>query len=82
MSKTGSANASFFGNFIYDQLLRLRPHFLFDISRTVEFSFVKAAGPERLLHGLGPGPLGPVLMFKMMFLQFLYDLSDRDMCPP
>jgi len=25
MSKTGSANGSFFGNFIYDQLLQRRP---------------------------------------------------------
>ena len=27
MSKTGSANGSFFGNFIYEQMLRRRPHF-------------------------------------------------------
>jgi hypothetical protein len=33
MSKTGSANGSFFGNFIYDQLLRRRPHFLSDLSQ-------------------------------------------------
>ena len=39
MSKMGSANDSFFGNFIYDQLLRRRPHFLSDLSRTVDFSF-------------------------------------------
>ena len=32
MSKTGSANGSFFGNFIYDKLLRRRPHFIFDLS--------------------------------------------------
>ena len=43
MSKTGSASGSFFGNFIYDQLLRRRPHFLFDLSRAVDFSFVKTA---------------------------------------
>jgi hypothetical protein len=43
MSKAGSANGSIFGNFIYDQLLRRRPHFLFDLSRAVDFSFVKAA---------------------------------------
>lgn len=43
MSKTGSANGSFFGNFIYNQLLGRRPHFLFDLSRAVDFSFVKAA---------------------------------------
>jgi hypothetical protein len=37
MSNTGS----FCGNLIYDQMLRQRPHFLSDISRAVDFSFVK-----------------------------------------
>ena len=77
MSKTGSANGSFFGNFIYDQLLRRRPHFLFDLSRAVDFSFVKAALKDFYVSW-GRDPWDPVLMFKMVFLQFLYDLSDRD----
>jgi transposase, IS5 family len=77
MSKTGSANGSFFGNFIYDQLLRRRPHFLFDLSRAVDFSFVKAALKDFYVDW-GRDPWDPVLMFKMVFLQFLYDLSDRD----
>jgi len=77
MSKTGSANGSFFGNFIYDQLLRRRPHFLCDLSRAVDFSFVKAALKDFYVDW-GPAPQAPVLMFKMVFLQFLYDLSDRD----
>jgi IS5 family transposase len=77
MSKTGSANGSFFGNFIYDQLLRRRPHFLSDLSRAVDFSFVKAALKDFYV-AWGRDPWDPVLMFKMVFLQFLYDLSDRD----
>jgi len=77
MSKTGSANGSFFGNFIYDQLLRRRPHFLSDLSRAVDFSFVKAALKDFYVDW-GRAPWDPVLMFKMVFLQFLYDLSDRD----
>jgi IS5 family transposase len=77
MSKTGSANGSFFGNFIYDQLLRRRPHFLFDLSRAVDFSFVNAALKDFYVDW-GRDPWDPVLMFKMVFLQFLYDLSDRD----
>src|SRR5512135_2537915 len=77
MSKTGSANGSFFGNFIYDQLLRRRPHFLFDLSRAVDFSFVKATLKD-FYADWGRDPWDPVLMFKMVFLQFLYDLSDRD----
>ena len=77
MSKTGSANGSFFGTFIYDQLLRRRPHFLFDLSRAVDFAFVKAALKDYYV-AWGRDPWDPVLMFKMVFLQFLYDLSDRD----
>ena len=79
MSKTGSANGSFFGNFIYDRVLRRRPHFL---PRSVPGRglCLCQSGPERLLRGLGPGPLQePVLMFKLVFLQFLYDLSDRQL---
>jgi IS5 family transposase len=77
MSKTGRANGSFFGNFIYDQLLCRRPHFLFDLSRAVDFSFVKTALKDFYM-AWGRDPWDPVLMFKMVFLQFLYDLSDRD----
>jgi|GEM_PF-1955481 len=43
MNNTGSANGSFLSNFTYNQLLRRRPHFLYDLSQAVEFSFVKAA---------------------------------------
>lgn len=77
MSKTGSANGSFFGNFIYDQLLRRRPHFLSDLSQAVDFSFVKVALKDFYVDW-GRDPWDPVLMFKMVFLQFFYDLSDRD----
>jgi hypothetical protein len=46
MSKAGNANGSSFGHFISDQLLRRRPHFLFDLSRAVDFSLVNAALPK------------------------------------
>jgi IS5 family transposase len=78
MSKTGSANGSFLGNFIYDQLLRRRPHFLHDLSRAVDFAFVKEALKDFYVDW-GRDPWDPVLMFKLVFLQFLYDLSDRQL---
>lgn len=78
MSKTGSANGSFLGNFIYDQLLRRRPHFLHDLSRAVDFAFVKEALKDFYVDW-GRDPWDPLLMFKMVFLQFLYDLSDRQL---
>ena len=58
MSKTGSANGSFFGNFIYDRLLQRRSHFLHNLSRTVDFSFVKQALKDFYVDW-GRGPLGP-----------------------
>jgi hypothetical protein len=39
MSEAGSANGSFLGNFIYDQRLGRRLHFLSDLFRAVDFSF-------------------------------------------
>ena len=78
MSKTGSANGSFLGNFIYDQLLSRRPHFLHNLSKAVDFVFVKAALKDFYVDW-GRDPWDPVVMFKMVFLQFLYDLSDRQL---
>jgi hypothetical protein len=71
MSKTGSANGSFFGNFIYDQLLRRRSYFRFDLSWTVDFSGTRSSGskycscrPSRTRTGLslrGYSLSGPAL---------------------
>jgi hypothetical protein len=44
MSKTGSANGSFFGNFIYEQLLRRRPHFLSDLSQALNAPILSLPG--------------------------------------
>lgn len=77
MSKTGNANGSFSGNFIYDRLLQRRSHFLRDLSRAVDFSFVKPALKD-FYADWGRDPWDSALMFKMVFLQFLYNLSDRE----
>lgn len=77
MSKTGSANGSFFGNFIYDRLLQRRSHFLRDLVQTVDFAFIKRALKDFYVDW-GRDPWDPVLIFKMVFLQFLYNLSDRE----
>ncbi len=55
MSKAGSANGSFLGNFIYDQLLRRRPHLLSDLCRAVDFSFIKAALKDFPVDSRGAG---------------------------
>jgi IS5 family transposase len=77
MTKTGSANGSFFGNLIYERLLSQRNHFLKDLVQTVDFRFVREACRDFYVDW-GRDAWDPVLMFKMVCLQFLYDLSDRD----
>lgn len=78
MTKKGKANGSFFGNFLYEQILSQRPHFLQDLAQVVDFRFVEAHC-KGFYADWGRDPWDPVLMFKMVFLQFLYDLSDREM---
>jgi len=68
MSTTGSANGSFLGNFIYDQLLSRPPHFLHDLSKAVDFAFVKAALKD-FYADWGRDPWDPVLMFKLVLLE-------------
>lgn len=78
MTKKGKANGSFFGNFLYEQILSQRPHFLKDLAQVVDFRFVEEHCKDFYVDW-GRDPWDPVLMFKMVFLQFLYDLSDREM---
>ena len=78
MTKKGKANGSFFGNFLYEQILSQRPHFLKDLAQAVNFRFV-AEHCKDFYVDWGRDPWDPVLMFKMVLLQFLYDLSDREM---
>jgi len=77
MTKKGKANGSFFGNFLYEQILSQRPHFLKDLAHVVDFGFVRKHC-KGFYADWGRDAWDPVLMFKMVFLQFLYDLSDRE----
>lgn len=69
--------ASFFGSYVYDKAVK-KEHFLRKVDELVDFSFVDAECSG--LYALNTGRPGwsPVLMFKVVFLQFLYDLSDYD----
>lgn len=78
MTKKGKANGFFFGNFLYEQILSQRPHFLKDLAQVVDFRFVEEHCKD-FYGDWGRDPWDPVLMFKMVFLQFLYALSDREM---
>ena len=69
---------SFFGDFIYDRVVPA-DHFLRRLRQLVawddlcrDFARFYKGGAE-----YGPTPLKPALLLKMLFISFLYDLSER-----
>jgi IS5 family transposase len=78
MFKNGGADGSFFGDWLYEQVLGDRPHLLRDLQRLVDFEFVNVACAPLYQEETGRPPYEPALMFKIVFLQFLYHLSDRE----
>ena len=66
---------SFFGNYLYDKVVS-KEHLLRKISKAIDFSFIKDECADLYCLDNGRPGWSPVLMFKTVFLQFLYDLSD------
>lgn len=75
--KQGGAVDSFFGNWLYEQILSDRPHLLRDLVRVVDFEFVNTECAPLYTKETGRPPYEPALLFKIVLLQFLYNLSDR-----
>jgi len=73
-----TGTGSFFGDFIYDQIIP-RDHFLVALHELFDWE----AQSERLIHlykgcGLvGRPPYPPVLVFKMLSLSYLFNVSER-----
>lgn len=67
--------SSFFGNYVYNQTVR-KNHLLRKIAESVDFSFVQELCSDCYCSDNGRPSWSPVLMFKVVFLQFLYNLSD------
>jgi IS5 family transposase len=78
MFKKGGADGSFFGDWLYAQVLGDRPHLLRDLRRLVDFEFVNEECAPLYEEETGRPPYEPALMFKIVCLQFLYNLSDRE----
>lgn len=79
MFKQSNQN-SFFGHYLYNQIIPAN-HFLRKVSETVDFSFVNELCLNAYGHLDAPGnrPYEPALLFKILFLSFLYDISAREM---
>lgn len=69
---------SFFGHFLYNQIIP-EDHFLKKLSKIIDFSFVNDLCSD-LYHLEGPGQkaYSPEFLFKILFLSFLYNVSDRE----
>lgn len=66
---------SFFGNYVYDKVIS-KEHILRKINESIDFSFINVKCGDLYCLNNGRSGWSPVLMFKIVFLQFLYDLSD------
>ena len=73
-----SFQSSFFGSFAYQGILdRHQDHFLVRLLSAVDFSFITPL-LEDCYSELGRHAYNPIIMMKMLLLQTLYDLSERD----
>ena len=71
-----SSQSSFFG-MIYEGLIP-PDHLLRKLAAAVYFSFVSELVHDCYCSDKGRPSWDPLVLFKVVFLQFLYDLSDRE----
>lgn len=76
MYKEPNRQCSFFGSMIYERIIP-ESHFLKQLSNAVDFSFINGLCGDLYCQDNGRAGWEPALMFKVVFLQFLYDISDR-----
>lgn len=64
-----------FGNFVYQHVIP-QNHLLKMINRAIDFSFVEQE-TRKFYSQIGRPGISPIMLFKMMLVGFLYDISDR-----
>lgn len=65
----------FFDSYVYENLLPAE-HILLDIKQNLDFSFVEEETKDLYDNQLGRPSYPPEVLFKMLFLEFYYKLSD------
>lgn len=70
-----SKQNSFLGNYVYDKIVS-KGHILRKIDSAIDLSFVNDLCRDTYCLDNGRPGWSPLVMFKIVFLQFLYDLSD------
>ena len=77
MLKRESKQKDFFDSYVYERLLPDK-HILLDIKRILDFSFVDDETKDLYSKTFGRPSFPPQVLFKMLFLEFFYNLSDYD----
>ena len=75
IEKRDKKQSSFLGNYVYNMVVP-KDHILRKIDEAIDFSFVDKLARDAYCSENGRPGYSPILMFKIVFLQFLYDLSD------
>lgn len=69
---------SMFGSYAYDPIInRNQDHLLVKMNKLIDWSFVEEEVADRY-STLGQNAIHPLRIFKLLVVQRLYDLSDRD----
>ncbi len=77
MLRSENTQKDFFDSYVYERLLP-KKHILLDIRSKIDFSFVEEAVKPLYSDNMGRPSFPPIVLFKMLFLEFFYNLSDYE----
>jgi IS5 family transposase len=77
MYRERDGQSSFWGDPLYEVILP-KDHYLRQLAQVVDFKKVNEMTKDLYSQEMGRPCHEPALLFKMIFLQFLYDISDRE----
>ena len=77
MLKRENKQRDFFDSYVYDNLLPEK-HILLDIKKNIDFSFVDEQCKDLYSSNRGRPSFAPVVLFKILFLEFFCNLSDYE----
>ena len=78
MLKKNDGQVDLFDSVIFDRLIP-KDHLLVKIDSIIDFSFVYDL-VENQYSPIGRGSKDPVMMVKILLLEYLYNLSDVEVC--
>jgi transposase len=77
MYQEKSGQSSFWGDPLYEMIIP-KDHFLKRLSEQIDFKKVNDTVKDLYSKEMGRPSYEPAMMFKMTYLQFMYNISDRD----